>query len=286
MSGGPETDRLPQFQVYRAVAAALDEDLGQAGDITTQATIDADATATAVIMARQAGRIAGIQFAEAAFKTFDHGARFEETAGDGMLVEPGEPVARIEGNARALLTGERVALNYLCHLSGIASLTHRYMEKIAGTGAQVCCTRKTTPHLRAFEKYAVRMGGGANHRFTLSDAILIKDNHIAAAGGIGEAIARARAYAGHMIKIEVEVDSLDQLDQALKHEIDAVLLDNMDAATLAKAVKRAKGHAILEASGGVNLETVRAIAESGVDLISIGALTHSAPTLDLGLDWS
>jgi len=286
MTGDSDTGRLPQFQVYRAVAAALDEDLGQAGDITTLATIDENATATADIVARQAGCIAGIQFAEASFKTFHHGAHFEEKIGDGGMAKAGETIARIQGNARALLTGERVALNYLCHLSGIATLTRRYMDEIAGTGARVCCTRKTTPHLRAFEKYAVRMGGGANHRFTLSDAILIKDNHIAAAGGIGKAIAGARAYAGHMVKIEVEVDSLDQLEQALKHKVDAVLLDNMDVKSLAQAVKTAKGRAVLEASGGVTLETVRAIADAGVDLISIGALTHSAPALDLGLDWS
>ena len=283
---GPETgERLPQFQVYRAVAAALEEDLGPAGDITTQATIESNARARVHLVAREDGCIAGLQFAEAAVKTFDHGANFEEHAGDGASVAAGQTVAEIEGEVRALLTGERVGLNFLGHLSGIATLTQRYVAAIAGTGAQICCTRKTTPGLRAFEKYAVRMGGGANHRFTLSDAMLIKDNHIAACGGIEPAIKRARAEAGHMVKLEVEVDSIDQLKRALEHDVDAVLLDNMSSETLAQAVELTGGRVVLEASGGVSLETVRLIAETGVDLISVGALTHSAPTLDLGLDW-
>ncbi len=286
MTGKPDAGRLPQFLVYRAVAAALEEDLGPAGDLTTLATVDADAPAKARIVARKAGTIAGMQFAEAAFKTFDHDASLEASVSDGEAAAAGATVASVEGKARALLTGERVALNYLCHLSGIATLTHAFSSAIAGAGAQVCCTRKTTPGLRAFEKYAVRMGGGANHRFTLSQAILIKDNHIAAAGGIDKAVARARAQAGHMVKVEVEVETLDQLDRALEHGVDAVLLDNMDVKTLAQAVKRAKGQVVLEASGGVTLENVLSIAETGVDLISVGALTHSAPALDLGLDWS
>lgn len=286
MSTTAPNGRLPQILVYRAVATALEEDLGPAGDITTLATVDAGRLGQAAIIARHGGRVAGQQFAEAAFKTFDHGAALEEIVGDGGEVEAGGVVARLKGEARALLTGERVALNYLCHLSGIATATSRYVAAVASTGAQICCTRKTTPHLRAFEKYAVRMGGGANHRFTLSDAILIKDNHIAASGGIGETIGLARAHVGHTVKIEVEVDSLDQLSAALKHPIDAVLLDNMGLETLAQAVKLAKGRVMLEASGGVTLENVRSIAETGVDLISVGALTHSAPALDLGLDWS
>jgi nicotinate-nucleotide pyrophosphorylase (carboxylating) len=194
-------------------------------------------------------------------------------------------VARISGNARAILTGERVALNYLGRLSGIASLTRRYVDAVAGTKAAIADTRKTTPGLRAFEKYAVRCGGGQNHRTGLFDAILIKDNHIVAAGGVETAIARARAYAGHMVKIEVEVDTLDQLALVLNHKVDAVLLDNMALDTLAKAVKMVGGRLITEASGGVSLTTVRAIADSGVDLISVGALTHSASVLDLGLDF-
>jgi nicotinate-nucleotide pyrophosphorylase (carboxylating) len=279
-------DGLPQFLVYRAVAAALEEDLGPAGDITTNATIDETARGKVAIVAREPGVIAGLQFAEASFKTFDHGIDFKIITGDGGNIAAAGVVATIEGHVRALLTGERVALNYLGHLSGIATLTSAFAQAIAGTGSQVCCTRKTTPHLRAFEKYAVRMGGGANHRFTLSDVMLIKDNHIAACGGIAEAIERARAHAGHMIKVEVEVDTIDQLRLALEHDIDAVLLDNMDVSTLSESVKMARGRVVLEASGGMTLETVNAIAETGVDLISVGALTHSAPVLDLGLDWS
>ncbi len=285
MSASQPVRRLPQFQVYRAVSAALDEDLGQAGDITTEATVDADTRADAVIVARKPGRIAGLQFAEAAFKSFDHDAVFDVTVADGGDVAAGETVAQVSGLARALLTGERVALNFLCHASGIATLTRDYVRAIEGTSARICCTRKTTPGLRALEKYAVRAGGGMNHRFGLYDAVLIKDNHIAAAGGIEQAIERARAHTGHMVMIEVEVDTLDQLEKALKLSVDAVLLDNMDTGTLAEAVRKAGGKAVTEASGGVTLETVRAIAETGVDLISVGALTHSASALDLGLDF-
>jgi nicotinate-nucleotide pyrophosphorylase (carboxylating) len=194
-------------------------------------------------------------------------------------------VARIKGRTRALLSGERVALNFLGHLSGIATLTAAYVEAVRGTRAHIVCTRKTTPGLRTLEKYAVRAGGGVNHRFGLYDAVLIKDNHIAAAGGIAEAIGRVRAHSGHLVKIEVEVDTLAQLEAALSHSIDAVLLDNMDLPALKKAVALIGGRVPAEASGGVTLETVRKIAETGVDLISVGALTHSAPSLDLSLDW-
>lgn len=277
--------QLPQFQVYRAVSAALDEDLGQAGDITTQSTIDPATRCDAAIVAREPGRIAGLQFAEAAFKSFDHDAVFDVAVPDGGDAEAGETVAQISGLARALLTGERVALNFLCHASGITTLTRDYVGAVEGTSAHICCTRKTTPGLRALEKYAVRAGGGMNHRFGLYDAVLIKDNHIAAAGGLEQAIENARAHTGHMVMIEVEVDTLDQLDKALKLSVDVVLLDNMDTATLAEAVQMAGGKAVTEASGGVTLETVRAIAETGVDLISVGALTHSASALDLGLDF-
>ncbi len=277
--------RLPKALVQRAVAHALAEDLGLAGDITTDATVPADAVAEAVIASRQEGVIAGLDLAEAAFAAMDEGVRFERVADDGARVSAGDVVARISGNARAILTGERVALNYLGRLSGIASLTRRYVDAISGTGAAIADTRKTTPGLRAFEKYAVRCGGGQNHRTGLFDAILIKDNHIVAAGGVEAAIARARVHAGHMVKIEVEVDTLQQLELVLKNQVDAVLLDNMAPDTLREAVKTVGGRAITEASGGVNLSTVRAIAETGVDLISVGALTHSAPVLDLGLDF-
>ncbi len=288
MSALPPLGQLPQYQVYRAVSAALDEDLGQAGDITTLATLDWSGKpnyADAAIVARASGRIAGLQFAEAAFRSFDHDARFGVMIDDGGDAEAGDIVARIRSKDRALLTAERVALNFLCHLSGIATATARYVHAVEGTGARICCTRKTTPGLRAFEKYAVRAGGGMNHRFGLYDAVLIKDNHIVAAGGIANAIERARTHVGHLVKIEIEVDTLEQLDEVLKHPVDAVLLDNMDTATLADAVKRAKGAMITEASGGVTLETVRAIAETGVDLISSGALTHSSAALDLSLDF-
>jgi nicotinate-nucleotide pyrophosphorylase (carboxylating) len=277
--------RLPKALVAKAVADALAEDLGLAGDLTTDATVAANASCQAVIASRQPGVIAGLDLAQAAFAAMDGTVQFERVKADGDRVDQGDVVARIAGNARAILTGERVALNYLGRLSGIASLTRRYVDAIAGTHAAIADTRKTTPGLRAFEKLAVRCGGGQNHRTGLFDAILIKDNHIVAAGGVETAIARARAYAGHLVKIEVEVDTLDQLALVLKHKVDAVLLDNMAPAMLVTAVKMVGGKAITEASGGVNLKTVRAIAESGVDLISVGALTHSAPVLDLGLDF-
>jgi nicotinate-nucleotide pyrophosphorylase (carboxylating) len=276
---------LPKALVAQAVADALAEDLGLAGDLTTDATVAADATSQAVIASRQPGVIAGLDLAKAAFAAMDATVQFERIKADGDPVDKGDVVARISGNARAILTGERVALNYLGRLSGIASLTRRYVDAISGTNAAIADTRKTTPGLRAFEKYAVRCGGGQNHRTGLFDAILIKDNHIVAAGGVETAIARARSYAGHMVKIEVEVDTLDQLALVLKHKVDAVLLDNMMPEMLLKAVKMVGGKAITEASGGVNLTTVRAIAETGVDLISVGSLTHSAPVLDLGLDF-
>lgn len=277
--------RLSKALVAQAVADALAEDLGLAGDLTTDATVAPDAISNAVIATRQPGVIAGVDLAEAAFAAMDANVRFVRLKADGDSVDKCDVVAHISGNARAILTGERVALNYLGRLSGIASLTRRYVDTIGGTHAAIADTRKTTPGLRAFEKYAVRCGGGQNHRTGLFDAILIKDNHIVAAGGVEAAIARAQAYAGHMVKIEVEVDTLDQLALVMKHKIDAVLLDNMSPELLAKAVQMVDGRAITEASGGVNLSTVRGIAESGVDLISIGALTHSAPVLDLGLDF-
>jgi nicotinate-nucleotide pyrophosphorylase (carboxylating) len=277
--------RLPRELVDAAVASALAEDLGLAGDITSEATIAAGAHATGVIATRKAGVVAGMQVVEAAFKALDADARVEVLIADGGRLKPGDIIARISGNARALLSAERVSLNFLGHLSGIATLTRAYVDRIAGTRARIIDTRKTTPGLRAFEKHAVRAGGGLNHRFGLFDAILIKDNHIAAAGGIGKAMAGIRSRAGHMIKVEVEVTTLAELDEALAHRPDAVLLDNMPAAMLKAAVDRVAGRAVTEASGGVTLDTVRQIAETGVDLISVGALTHSAPNLDVGLDF-
>ena len=275
---------LPAALIDPAVASALAEDLGLAGDITTDSTISPAIKATAVFAVRKPGVIAGLDVAAAAFRQLDAATSFKKLVSDGARVDAGTVLARVSGSARTLLTGERVALNFLGRMSGIATLTQHYVDAIAGTPAHIIDTRKTTPGLRAFEKYAVRAGGGMNHRIGLFDAVLIKDNHIAVAGGIGAAIEAARARAGHMVKVEVEVDTLDQLKEALKHRIDAVLLDNMTPAQLAEAVRLVAGRVITEASGGVNLDTVRAVAEAGVDLISVGALTHSAPVLDIGLD--
>ncbi|MBA5779280.1 carboxylating nicotinate-nucleotide diphosphorylase [Stappia sp. F7233] len=284
MSGEMLLPVLQRLMVEDAVRAALLEDWGRAGDITTQATIPASASARAAIVSRQDGRLAGLDLAEAAFRLTGEGVRFTRLATDSDRLSPGTAVAEIEGPARVVLSAERVALNYLGHLSGIATATARFADRIAHTKARIVCTRKTTPGLRAFEKYAVRCGGGANHRFGLDDAILIKDNHVAVAGGVARAIERARAFAGHLVKVEVEVDTLDQLREALAARPDVVMLDNMTPATLREAVAIADGAVLLEASGGVSLETVAAIAETGVDLISVGAITHSAPVLDLGLD--
>jgi nicotinate-nucleotide pyrophosphorylase (carboxylating) len=276
---------LPQTLVDDAIAAALDEDLGLAGDITTLATVPPEARALGIIGARKPGVVAGLQLVDAAFGALDPDVNMKVLVSDGSAAEAGATIARVSGNARALLTAERVAMNFLGHLSGIATLTRAYVDKVAGTRARIIDTRKTTPSLRAFEKVAVRAGGGTNHRFGLFDAILIKDNHIVAAGGIKAALERARAQAGHMVKIEVEVTTLDELDAALAHAPDAVLLDNMTPPMLSEAVARVAGRAVTEASGGVSLDTVRAIAETGVDLISVGALTHSAPCLDVGFDF-
>jgi nicotinate-nucleotide pyrophosphorylase (carboxylating) len=277
---------FPDHLIGAAIDAALAEDLGLAGDITTNAIIAADSRSRAVIAARKPGRIAGLPLAEAAFRRLDPFAEFRVVVGDGQDAEAGAVIAEISGNTRALLSAERVALNFVGHLSGIATTTRAFTEAIRGTAARICCTRKTTPGLRAFEKYAVRMGGSVNHRFGLFDAVLIKDNHIAAAGGIGAAIERVRQGAGHLVKIEVEVDRLEQLEEALRYPVDAVLLDNMSLDQLREAVALATGRVVLEASGGVSLATVRGIAETGVSLISSGALTHSSATLDVGLDFA
>jgi nicotinate-nucleotide pyrophosphorylase (carboxylating) len=271
--------------VVSAVRTALAEDLGLSGDITTNATIAADARSEAVLATRSLGVVSGLALAEAAFRELDPNCAFDVEIHDGESAAPGDVVARMSGNARAILTAERVALNFMGRMCGIATLTRRYVDAVAGTRAKIVDTRKTTPGLRAFEKYAVHCGGGHNHRFGLFDAILIKDNHIVAAGGVTEAIRAARDAAGHMTKIEVEVDTLAQLDVAMREKIDCVLLDNMQPDVLRQAVDVVAGRCLTEASGGVNLDTVRKIAEAGVDLISVGALTHSAPVLDLGLDF-
>lgn len=276
----------PRHLVEKAVREALEEDLGLAGDITTDPIIPADARGTATIVVREPARIAGLDLAETAFRALDPDMVFERLVDDGGTAEAGAAIARIEGRTRALLTGERTALNFLGRLCGIATLTAAYVAAVEGTAARIACTRKTTPGLRGLEKYAVRCGGGVNHRFGLYDAVLVKDNHIAAAGGIEAALSRLRTRGGHMVKIEVEVDTLDQLRAALAFPIDAVLLDNMDVPTLKEAVAIANGRVLTEASGGVTLDTVGAIAKTGVDLISVGALTHSARTLDSSLEWT
>jgi len=280
----PSLPVLPAPLIEDAVRAALKEDLGRAGDITTMATIPAGAKAQAAIVARRPGTLAGLDLARAAFRSMSADVHFDAGKSDGDALDAGDMVARISGPAAAVLSAERVALNYLGHLSGIATATRALADAIAHTSAHVTCTRKTTPGLRAFEKYAVRCGGGSNHRFGLDDAILIKDNHIAVAGGVAAAIAGARAFAGHTVKIEVEVDNLDQLREALEAGPDIVMLDNMLPDLLRAAVAINQGRAVLEASGTVTLDTITAIAETGVNYISSGWITHSAPVLDLGLD--
>jgi nicotinate-nucleotide pyrophosphorylase (carboxylating) len=281
----PVTLKLPPLLVERAVTAALEEDFGSAGDITTDAIVPAGAQGNARIVARKAGVVAGLDLAEAAFRALDPEARFTRMVEDGGKVEASATIARISAKTRALLTGERTALNFLNRLSGIATLTSAYVAAVEGTGARIACTRKTTPSLRALEKYAVRAGGGVNHRFGLYDAVLVKDNHIAASEGLTNALKSLRARTGHLVKIEVEVDTLDQLEEALRYPIDAVLLDNMDVETLKKAVALVKGRVVTEASGGVTLENVRKIAMTGVEVISVGALTNAARSLDSSLEW-
>ncbi|QOF72139.1 carboxylating nicotinate-nucleotide diphosphorylase [Aminobacter sp. SR38] len=275
---------LPRIMLEPLVRAALLEDLGRAGDITTDAIVPADHRATVVLVSRQQGVVAGLDLAGLAFSLIEPAIEMKVEKPDGSRLVPGDVIATLSGPARGLLTGERVALNFLSHLSGIATATAGIVDAVAGHKARIVCTRKTTPGLRALEKYAVRCGGGSNHRFGLDDAVLIKDNHIAISGGVRPAIERARANVGHLVKIEVEVDRLEQLDDVLKLGVDAVLLDNMPPDTLTTAVKMVAGRAITEASGRVNLTTAPAIAATGVDLISVGWLTHSAPILDIGLD--
>ncbi|MDX8511124.1 carboxylating nicotinate-nucleotide diphosphorylase [Mesorhizobium captivum] len=276
---------LPTIMFEALVRAALLEDLGRAGDLTTDSIVPKDRRTTTVLAARQGGTVAGLDIARLAFRLLDQDVDVLVHTPDGSKVTQGQAVASVSGPARAILTAERTALNFLCRLSGIATATASIVNAVRGHKAEIVCTRKTTPGLRALEKYAVRAGGGSNHRFGLDDAILIKDNHIAIAGGIRPAIERARAGAGHLVKIEVEVDTLAQLDEALALAPDAVLLDNMSADELRQAVGMVAGRAITEASGRVTSASAPAIAATGVDLISIGWLTHSAPILDIGLDY-
>jgi len=277
-------DAPNRLLVEPVVRAGLLEDIGHGRDLTTDAIVAADAVATADIAARAAGVVCGLDAARITFELLDPDASFEVLCADGERVQAGQSVARVRCKARALLTGERTALNIVCRLSGIATATRALADAVAAYPAQIVCTRKTTPGLRVLEKYAVRCGGGANHRFGLDDAVLVKDNHLAVAGSIGAAVAAVRANAGHMVKIEVEVDTLDQLRELLDLRVDAVLLDNMNPGQLTEAVALVSGRMITEASGRVRAETVVPIAASGVDLISVGWLTHSAPALDLGLD--
>ena len=276
---------LSPLAIEEAIYRALDEDLGRAGDITSLATIPEATRAQAVLVARQVGVIAGLPLALATFQKLSPDIDVQAHVRDGAKVKSGEHVLKISGPARAILTAERTALNFVGRLSGIATLTADYVRRTEGSKMRICCTRKTTPGLRALEKYAVRCGGGFNHRFGLDDAILIKDNHIAVAGGIRPVLERARAHAGHLMKIEIEVDTPAQLREVLETGLaDAVLLDNMDIATLREAVRLAAGRVTMEASGGVTLDSIAEIAETGVDYASSGALTHSVPNFDCALD--
>ena len=276
---------LPDVIIEPLVRLALSEDLGRGGDITTDAVIPASARTVAILGARESGIAAGYDAARLALRLIDADAKWTTLVDEGACFEKGARLARIEGTARSVLMAERVMLNFIGPLSGVATLTSKFVAETAGTKARITCTRKTTPGFRALEKRAVRLGGGVNHRLGLDDAILIKDNHIVAAGGVAAALKRARAAVGHLRAIEIEVDRLAQIHEALPFAPDAILLDNMSTAMLAEAVALIGGKAKTEASGGVRLETVKAIATTGVDFISAGALTHSAVNLDVGLDF-
>jgi nicotinate-nucleotide pyrophosphorylase (carboxylating) len=275
---------LPAIMIEPSVRAALLEDLGRAGDLTTDSIVPAEAQTTCAVVARQPGVVAGLDFALWAFRLIDPRIEVRVALPDGSRLRPGDQIATVTGPARGILTAERVALNFLSHLSGVASATRGIADAIEGTNARVCCTRKTMPGLRAAQKYAVRVGGGSNHRFGLDDAVLIKDNHVAIAGGVRLAVERARAGVGHLVKIELEVDTIAQLREAMELHVDAVLLDNMGPDLLREAVSIVDGRAITEASGRIRPETALAIAQAGVDLLSVGWLTHSAQVLDIGLD--
>src|SRR5215475_1685294 len=276
---------LSPLEIDAAVTRALAEDLGRAGDITATATIPEDTPARAIVVARTAGVISGLPLVAAAFAKLAPEIEIAADMRDGSAVAAKTALMTVTGPARAVLSAERVALNLLGHLSGVATATHEFVRRVAGTHTRICCTRKTTPGLRALQKYAVRCGGGFNHRFSLDDAILIKDNHVAVAGGIRPVLERAKAAAGHLVKIEIEVDTLDQLREVLDVGLaDAVLLDNMSPATMKQAVAMVAGRLVIEASGGITHASAAAIAESGVDYLSSGAITHSSPNLDVGLD--
>jgi len=276
---------LPRLLVEPVVRAALMEDLGRAGDITSNAVIPADARLKGAVVSREPGVVAGVDAAVVTFALIDPAVKVNVERPDGSRIERGQAVLRVEGPARSILAAERVALNLICRMSGIATATARLVDAVRPHGhARIVCTRKTTPGLRLLEKHAVRAGGGANHRFGLDDAVLIKDNHIAIAGGVKQALERARASVGHLVKIEIEVDTLEQLNEVLEVGADAILLDNMSPETLAEAVRQVSGRAITEASGRITPATAPQIAAAGVDLISVGWITHSAPILDLGLD--
>src|SRR5580658_2566334 len=276
---------LSPLEIEAVVTRALEEDLGRAGDITSTATVPEDARGRAIVVARKPGVIAGLPLVEAAFRRLSPRIEIEPHGRDGIAVKPGTRLMTISGNARAILSAERTALNFLGHLSGIATATSAFVARIAHTKARIICTRKTTPGLRTLEKYAVRCGGGFNHRFGLDDAVLIKDNHIAVAGGVRAVLTRAKAAIGHLVKIEIEVDSLDQLQEVLDVGMaDVVLIDNFDLAAMRKAVALVAGRLVIEASGGITLDTAAPIAETGVDYLSSGALRHSVQNLDVGLD--
>ncbi len=278
------TAALYPLQYEALVREALREDLGRAGDLTTDAIVPPERRARGAIVFRREGRVAGLEVALTAFQALDPAARIETRVAEGQDAAAGQSVAFVVARARALLSAERVALNFLGRLAGIATATRDVVRSLEGTGTRVVCTRKTTPGLRALEKYAVRVGGGSNHRFGLDDAVLVKDNHRALAGGVAAAVARVRAHIGHLVKVEVEVDTLDELREALDQGVDVVLLDNMSLPLLREAVGLARGRALLEASGGITPETARAVAETGVDMISLGWLTHSVRNLDVALD--
>ena len=287
------THKLSNIIIEPLVRMALAEDLGRAGDITSDSVIPADAKAKVVMASRAEGVIAGLDMAELAFKLVDPSLTVKRFKDDGAEVKPGDEVMEIEGSARSILTAERVALNFVGRMSGIATLTRKMVKAVGNHKAKICSTRKTTPGLRSIEKYAVKVGGGANHRLGLDDAVLIKDNHIAIAGGVTVALRRAKESIGHMVKIEIEVDTLEQLKEVLEEGADVVMLDNMSLEDMATAVKMveksgagtARGRSIIEASGGVTLDRIPKIAATGVDMISTGALTHSAPNFDVGLDF-
>jgi nicotinate-nucleotide pyrophosphorylase (carboxylating) len=273
------------LEIEAAVTRALEEDLGRAGDITSTATVPPDTRGRAVVVARKPGVVSGLPLVEAAFRRLSPAIKIAASSRDGETIAAKAKLMTIEGDARAILGAERTALNFIGHLSGIATATSEFVKRIAHTKARVICTRKTTPGLRALEKYAIRCGGGFNHRFGLDDAMLIKDNHIAVAGGIAAVLKRARDAAGHLVKIEIEVDSLSQLEEVLATgRADVVLIDNFDPPTMRRAVEMVAGRLVIEASGGITLASAAAIAETGVDYLSSGSLTHSVQNLDIGLD--